>query len=226
MLLSKIKYHRYLLSLFVLCECAWADNIAPPAKAVEEEAEQAPTTKLPATGTGEWGGARTRLREKGIEFKSVITGDVTWNLAGGKHRTTWGDYEYLLDASLTVVSEPHFHYSGGTFFIDYQGHHGTNPSSKDVGSYIPVDTIEAPGFDELYALWYKQAFLNNTLWFQVGKSDAYYTFIYTTYSFYFINNGYTTLPTILYLPTYPQSRHGRNRLCATAFTSFVHCGDV
>lgn len=155
------------------------------------------------TLTGDWGGARTKMREKGFTIKSSLILDDTWTLHGGKHRTrAVGDYEYLFDLSLKVESRPLFHYSGGTLFIDFQSHHGKDPS-KDAGTFVFVDVIEARPFNELYALWYKQASRDNKFWILAGKSDAYDNFLDAAHDLLFMNSGYQTIPTVLFLPTYP-----------------------
>lgn len=156
----------------------------------------------PASGmTGEWGGRRKELHEKGIDLKCILDLDTTWNLDGGRKHTRGGDVEYLLQLSLQVKSEPLFHYCGGTFYVEFDSHHGLSPTN-DVGSFNQVDYIEAPPFDELYAIWYKQAF-GQKAWVLVGKSDAYENFTKTAHSDPFLNAGYSEIPTILFFPTYP-----------------------
>lgn len=155
--------------------------------------------------TGDWHGVRNTLKDRGIEFEASLTLDDTWNLAGGKRTSPGhGEFEYLFDLNMKLTSDPLFHYSGGTFFVDFQSHHGQSPSAKDVGSFVQVDLMEAPAFDELYALWYKQSFGEAAaFWFLVGKSDAYDTFTNTVHSSFFLNDGYTAFPTIPFFPSYP-----------------------
>lgn len=157
---------------------------------------------IPSTATGEWCGVRTYLRKKGIEFKGTMDLDNTWNLHGGIRPSPYDEFGSWFDFSLKITSEPLFHFEGGTFFIDYQSHHGQNPSVKDVGSYIFVDNIEGPSLDILYALWYKQQ-INDRFWILVGKSDAYDNFTTTTHSYFFLNAAYMQLPSIPFFPTYP-----------------------
>lgn len=157
------------------------------------------------TFLSEWTQLQNTLCKKGIEISCNFYLDTTWNLDGGKHRTRgFGNFEYLLDLIVKAKSEPLFHYSGGTFFIEYESHHGESPSRNDVGSFVPIDYIEAPPFDALYACWYKQEFGKN-FWILIGKSDAFDDdrFTYVKHASLFLNNGYTALPSILFFPTYP-----------------------
>lgn len=151
--------------------------------------------------TGNWGGGRSYLHKHGIDFLSFFKIDDTWNLHGGeKESDAKGNIEYVFDFSVKLSSEPLFHYSGGTLLADFRCHHGKNPT-KQVGSFVEVDEMEAPGFNDFYALWYQQTW--GRYWFQVGKSDAYDHFSATEHSEFFINGGYTTIPTIQFMPTYP-----------------------
>jgi porin len=141
--------------------------------------------------------------QKKIDISANLILDDGWNLSGGKHRTDgWGDYEYLFTLNLSVNSMPLLHYPGGTLFASFQSHAGKNPS-KDVGSLIDVDVIQAHTLNNLYDLWYKQVFGQDRIWILAGKSDAYENFTNTAHSASFINSGYTANPTILFFPTYP-----------------------
>lgn len=173
-------------------------------KLSEEVYQPRPAASAPTYLAGDWGGHRTALSRKGIDFGVLLVFDDSWNLSGGKHRShTLGEYEYLLDVSFRLTSDPLLHYTGGTFFTSFESHHWKNPSTTVVGAFVPIDTLEAPGFDELYSLWYKQAFQNNKYWVMAGKSDAYDNFTIIPHASAFINSGYTFQPTILFFPTYP-----------------------
>lgn len=187
---------------------AWCDDTIIE-KGAEESAGTAASQPLkkeppPETMTGEWGGYRTKMRDRGVEFRGIVTLDDTWNLHGGKHRTrAIGEYEYLIDLSLRADSQPLLHYPGGTFFIEVESHHGKSPTEDDVGSFEDVDIIEASPFNALYSLWYKQAFSDNKFWVLAGKSDAWVDFEYVASTVLFFNAGYEAPPTILFFPTYP-----------------------
>ncbi len=184
------------------------DIVTPPPKATaEEQVEPTPLAQkeIPSTLTGEWGGRRTELREKGVDIQASITLDDTWNLDGGLKKNSKGDFEYLVDVRMQMESDPLWHYPGGTFFVDFEFHHGKSPSVENVGSYIFVDLNETTPFNELYALWYKQSFNQDQFWILAGKSDAYDHFTTTTHTTYFLNGGYEAITTIPYLPTYPDT---------------------
>lgn len=175
--------------------CLHAEDVAEETATEEEE-------YFPLSGN--WRGARTEMRRKGIEISPSIILDDTWNLHGGKKRSSaTGVFEYLFDLNLKMDTKKFLHYTGGTLFVDFQAHHGQSPSKKEVGSLVPVDYIEAFSFDSLAALWYRQAFRNDRFSIQVGKSDAYENFTRTDHSALFLNAAYTAIPTIFLLPTYP-----------------------
>lgn len=157
----------------------------------------------PDSATGEWNGARTQMRQHGVELYPSLILNEGWNLHGGRRRHG-GEFEYLFDVILQAKTGPLMHYEGGTFYADYAMHHGQGVSRKDVGSYIRVNVIDAHPFDELYALWYKQVFSKDQFWLLVGKSDAYDHFSTTKHSELLLNAGYSTLPTCPFFPTYPE----------------------
>jgi len=186
---------KYFFIVTTLSAALFAEE--PIAPVAEEAAGPPPSL------TGEWNGRRTKLRDKGIEIIPSLIWDDTWNLHGGKKNSGKGIIEYNFDLKLWIHSEPLFHYSGGTLLAEFTCHHGRSPSHIDVGSFMHIDTIEAPPFNALYALWYKQEFQDDRYWFLVGKSDAYDSFTTTAHSLFFLNNGYSSDPTILFFPSYP-----------------------
>lgn len=154
------------------------------------------------TFTGEWNGVRPCLREKGIDFEGFLDLDASWNVAGGKKTSPQPAVEYLLALWATLKSDALLGYEGGTFFIEFESHAGKSPTNAYVGSYNFIDLIEAPNFNELYALWYKHSF-DDKGFILVGKSDACDLFTHVERVSLFFNASYTFIPTILFFPTYP-----------------------
>lgn len=197
----KIPFCATVLLIFSIPSAIIAQEVKdqPPITAFEE-GSAAPRTTI----TGDWGGVRTKMHDRGVDVIAILTLDDTWNLAGGKHRTrAIGDYEYLFDLIIKADTCPLLHYPGGTLFLELQSHHGKSPTLDSVGSFNFVDIIEAPPFNSLYSLWYKQASEDGRFWILAGKSDAWVNFEHVDHSFYFFNAGYEGPPTILFFPTYP-----------------------
>jgi len=188
-----------------------ANEDGPSRILIEEEPQEAAAPSSPAAEepppslTGEWGGVRTKMRDNGFEISSYLVMDDIWDLHGGESPgPSSGGFEYLFDLNLKVTSEPLFHYPGGTFLVDFESHRGHNSSAENVGSLIAVDAMEAPPYNALFAFWYKQVFGEDRFWFLVGKSDAYDNFSSKTHCAFFLNSGFTFLPTILFFPTSPE----------------------
>lgn len=155
----------------------------------DSEESESPTEKALAEGSS-----------KGVTIRSTITLDNTWNCFGGIKTTPYyGAFEGTFEVGVTIKSEPVFHYEGGVIFIDFQSHHGRQPSKEFVGSFVRVVRLESPDFDQLYALWYKQNF-GKRFWFLVGKSDANDNFECVEHAFLFENSGYLGIPTIPFFP--------------------------
>jgi porin len=204
----KPKYLIFLFLSFFISSFLWGDNKErKTASNTKQTSKTEKKTENPYKKNliNDPRGRRTKLKEKGIEFTGTLYLDGAWNLKGGIQTTRGADILTLLNLALTFHSEPLAHYKGGTFFAQYSGHHGQNPSEKDVGSFNPVDNIESPSFDSLYSIWYRQTWGKN--WVLLGKSDAYTDckFIYLPHAVLLLNDGYFTPPTVLLFPSYPNS---------------------
>lgn len=105
------------------------------------------------TLSGDWGGARSYLRDRGLSIELIYTADVVSNLAGGARRAA----EVLgnVDLLLTFDTEPLLEWPGGELFLYGLGNHGGDPSAN-IGDIQVVDNIEAFDTWKLYEAWYQQ----------------------------------------------------------------------
>ncbi len=120
------------------------------------------------TLTGNWGGARTALKNKGIDFEFVYTGEVFGILKGGlsKKATYLGN----IDLILNVDAEPLIAWKGASFSIYVLGNHGGSPSAH-AGDLQTISNIDAPDTWKLYEAWYQQKLFNDILSFRLGLQD-------------------------------------------------------
>lgn len=149
----------------------------------------------------------SQMRDQGFDFSPSLFGSTGWDVAGGRKRTTDGNFEYLLDLNLKLVSEKVANFSGGIFCADFQLRRGGHPSN-DAGSFEFLALIEANNLTQLSELWYKQSFANDLFWFKVGKNDCSLYFDYANNGSYFQNGGFEGLDTIRALPSYPNPAMG------------------
>lgn len=147
------------------------------------------------------------LKQYGVLFTPTVFTSSGWDVAGGRHRTTDGNLEYLLDVNLQLESEKLVHFSGGVFCVDFQMRRGGHPSN-DVGSYEPLLYIESSNVTQLGEFWYKQSFNKEHYWIKIGKNDCSRNFDYSQNAAYFQYQSFQNIPTIRDLPYYPNSAMG------------------
>ena len=166
--------------------CAAQDETQTPREAVEQKP---PTTissftiyPVPNYGgdfgsrsylTGDWGGLRSKLAERGVQFEFNITQIFQGVASGGIERT--GRYSGLTDMVMKLDSQKLGLWPGGFLFVEAQVPFGNTVNSFS-GGILPVNTLvsmTAPAIDEfiLPHLYFTQFF---TDWFAIviGKLDT------------------------------------------------------
>jgi porin len=110
------------------------------------------------TLTGDWGGARTALKEKsGIEFKIEYTDEIFGVLTGGIRREP--SYEGQLHFSVNTDLETLIGWSGAkTHFTVFQIHDSGHNVVDNSGSIADPSNIDALPTTRLYTAWFEQSF--------------------------------------------------------------------
>ncbi len=139
------------------------------------------------TLTGHWGGARTFLKERGVEFGFVATGEVYGNLMGGLSKGI--AYADNFDLILTVDAEALVGWKGATFLIYGLGNEGGSPSFH-AGDIQVASNIDAPDTWKLYEALYQQNLFNDRLSFLAGLYDLNSEFDAMETSALFINSSH------------------------------------
>jgi porin len=152
--------------------------------------------------TGDWGGVRSALARKGIDFDAVLISDLSQNFHGGLD-TESRAFRHLFEASLTFESKPLFDYDGGKLFLDLQSEGGRNGTDRLVGDFQGFSNIDADGFTALFELWYEQVLFDGKMRVKVGKVDAAGEFAFVDHGADFINSSPGADPALLGYPTYP-----------------------
>ncbi len=123
-----------------------------------------------STLTGDWGGARTSLLNRGIGADIVYKFDVMSNAAGGVKTGT----ETLdnLDIKFSVDGEKLFGSKGTTALIYFLNNNGSPPGSRLVNDAEGIDNIEVqtPGA-KLYEAWIQQNFMDDRFSVLAGLYD-------------------------------------------------------
>lgn len=157
--------------------------------------------------TGDWGGLRSWLRAYGITPELFATTDASVVAAGGVDPGGTA-VRTLVDATLTLATEPLFGWSGGTFYVDLQWQRGDDGSldTGDLQRYSDID--HSHEFEEVAMLWFEQALCGNTLFVRLGKNDVNNEFDVVGHADHFLHSSFGHSPTVLAMPTYPDTSFG------------------
>ena len=119
--------------------------------------------------TGNWGGARTAMIDKGVTFELVYTGDAFTNAQGGAK--SGGGFLGNLDITLDLDMEKFVGWKGGQIFLYGLGNHGQDPT-EFVGDAQGTSNIET-GADTfiLYEAYIQQSFLEDKISILFGLHD-------------------------------------------------------
>ncbi|MDD5691731.1 MAG: carbohydrate porin [Candidatus Omnitrophica bacterium] len=94
------------------------------------------------TATGNWGGLRGRLVEKGITLSSSFTMDIAWNPAGGRRQGS--TYAGFLELAAALDFEKLDSLKGWALTVSNYLASGNNLSNK-IGNFFGVQEIYSPG---------------------------------------------------------------------------------
>ncbi len=129
---------------------------------------------------GDWGGTRTKLKDKGVDFEFDYFEATPVNISGGLRRgATWeGAFLALLD----LDSEKLLGYHGGQLHVGgLFFNSGTSFSGSYVGDLNKTSLLDFPDIAQLWELWYEQKFLDDKVAFKFGQLAIDRDFIATEY---------------------------------------------
>ena len=189
------KPHRRLFPLLsgsaVFCLCL--APMARPAHA-QQATETQPAAKEPVsfwqqdTMTGDWGGLRSRLVEKGITLEVTETLELWGNVAGGLRRgaTVMG----VGKAGLTFDLEKLVQWPGAKIVVNAYQIHGRGLSANYVGNLLTVSNIEAERSTRLNDFYIEQSLFDEGLNVRVGQFAADEEFMTSDVAATFINSTF------------------------------------
>jgi porin len=141
--------------------------------------------------SGDWGGQRAHLEEKGITFSGLYTGETDRNYDPGlinPHLETI--YHDNLDLTLTVDTAKAGLWPGGTLFIYALRNHGGQPSAHVIGDLQGASNIESPDQFIIEEAWYQQQLKGGKLSLLAGLRDINNEFYISKYGALFINSSF------------------------------------
>ncbi|MDH5527035.1 MAG: carbohydrate porin [Nitrospirota bacterium] len=105
--------------------------------------------------TGDWGGKRSSMADKGINFEAVYTGEYFLNNGGAARGDGYLDNK---DVTLELDGETLMGINGATLFFYVLGNEGGDPS-RYVGDAQATSNIETDSITwKLYEAWWEQRF--------------------------------------------------------------------
>ncbi|HWN96634.1 MAG TPA: carbohydrate porin [Methylomirabilota bacterium] len=129
---------------------------------------------------GDWGGLRSDLSRRGVDFEFFFAGSGPINLDGGLEHG--GAYQGGLLMALTLDSEKLVGYDGGTFNVSSIWLHGEKPfSERYVGDLNKVNLIDFENSFRLWELWYEQEFWDGRASLKFGQMAIDRDFIVPEY---------------------------------------------
>lgn len=183
--------------------------------------------------TGDWGGLRTSLEDKGLRLGLNSIDEVFGNPVGGvRHGVI---YDGRLDMVIDLDLEKAVGWTGGTFHVNAYQIHGRGLSANYLGNnLLTASNIEASRASRLYHLWLQQTLFDDLLSVRIGQIAADDEFIISQYAANFINAtfgwpGFLAVNAVSGGPAYPLATPGvRVSLTPSkqlAFSAAVFDGD-
>jgi porin len=160
--------------------------------ATRDSQEQPPVAESPQEEetrlTKNWGGARTRLSDLGIDVAFIYKGEFNSVLSGGlQQRST---YLGNLDLRVSIDGEKLMGWKGGSAFFYVLSDHGGHPT-QNVGDSQATSNIETSAAStKLYEAWVQQVFYDERLSLLAGLHDLNSEFYVTDSSSLFFNSTF------------------------------------
>jgi len=163
---------------------------------------------------GTWGGHRTELKEKGVDFELFYFGTMPSNVDGGIKTGTV--YQGAMLGVIDLDMEKLAGIDGGRLFLSSVWLHGEEGfSDEHIGDMNKVNLVDFSNMLRLWEAWYSQKFLDDKLTFKIGLMSVDRDFITPEYynslsSINFLNQTffYPTLAFNLYqIPGFPFGNH-------------------
>jgi len=153
--------------------------------------------------TGDWGGLRPLLNERGILPDVELTGQLFSKLRGGSTSHDATHAAGLASASLTLDTGRLGLWPGGTVVVAGEHQDGSGVS-REVGSIADIGTLDGSPrhFTHLSAYALQQSFFDDRLVARFGKYDANAGFVDSDLTSAFLNGDFEP-PANIPMPTYP-----------------------
>jgi porin len=138
--------------------------------------------------TGDWGGLRKSLEDRGIKFGLQEQAEAWGNAVGGLRQGASANG--LAIPTLSLDLEKLWGLKGGTFYSQAYQIHGYGPSALLVGNQQLLSNIEATPALRLYMLYYEQTLFNERLNVRIGQEGANDEMMISSTAQLFLNSSF------------------------------------
>ncbi|HRD86870.1 MAG TPA: carbohydrate porin [Accumulibacter sp.] len=169
---------------------ASGDQAAAPTQSAgnDDNEDKAPDWQT-STLSGDWGGARQRLFDAGVQVDLVYTADYLRNNSGGLKRG--GGYMGNINLAIGLDGEKLLGWRGGSAYLALISNSGQRVNLNDVGSFMGVDNLEAPvNRTGIFEAWLQQSFLDGKASLRAGLYPLDSEFYVTDSSGVFIHPSF------------------------------------
>lgn len=151
---------------------------------------------------------RSTADAHGIDIEPFLIIDYSKNFMGGLD-TSGDSFRERFNLPIQIDTEKLFDLHGGTIFAVYQLQHGGNASHELTGDAQNFAFgTDADGRSQLGQLWYEQKFFDDTVRVRIGKQDGNTDFDVLDNAQDFLNNSFSTSPTLALMPSFPDNGMG------------------
>lgn len=141
------------------------------------------------TMTGDWGGSRTKVSEKGLNWEIIYKADFMANISGGIKKSS--EYMDNLDIKLKLDGDKALGWKGMSALLYFLSNQGGKLNGHDTGSFMGVSNIEVnTNTAKLYQAWLMQSFFDDKFSFLAGLYDLNSEFYSTESAGLFLHPSY------------------------------------
>lgn len=138
--------------------------------------------------TGDWGGLRSMLADRGVTVGMSYTGDLQSDVGGGIQTGTV--YNGLLQPQVDVDLDKLVGWTGASLHVSMLQISGPSLSAGYTGNLNNVSSINARPATRLYDTWLQQTALDNVLSVRVGLMTADTEFFTSQTASLFVNSAF------------------------------------
>lgn len=142
--------------------------------------------------TGDWGGLRSSLEDRGLVPYAAYVGEFMDNASGGGDEGS--AFAGLLDFGLEADLEKLVGWEGGSFFVNAFYFKGNDVSGEHVVDFNAVSNLYTDTEFNVFNIFLRQSFDGDRLWFKAGQIAADDDFMVSESSLLFMNASFGSLP--------------------------------